>query len=77
MLRRSFLALAVPAVLAACGADSKWADDSTVNAARFTSNEPPSITLFTVIGIPRGEGGRDGRGGGAGHDLNTTARPWP
>lgn len=57
MIRRSFLALAVTAVLAACGADNKWADDSAVNAARFVSDEPPSITLFTVIGIPRGEGG--------------------
>lgn len=57
MLRRTFLALAVPAALAACGADNKWADDATVRAARFVSPEPPSITLLTVIGIPRGEGG--------------------
>ena len=28
-----------------------------MRAARFVSDEPPSITLFTVIGIPRGEGG--------------------
>ena len=57
MLRRSFLALVVTAALAACGADNKWADDQTVRAARFVSDEPPSITLFTVVGIPRGEGG--------------------
>lgn len=57
MMLRSLLVLMLTAVLAACGADNKWADDATINAARFVSNEPPSITLFTVIGIPRGEGG--------------------
>lgn len=56
MQRRSFLALTLPAVLAACGADNIWADDERVRSARFVSSEPPSITLFTVIGIPRGEG---------------------
>lgn len=57
MHRRSFLALAAPALLAACGAENIWASDEAVRAARFTSSEPPSITLFTIIGIPRGEGG--------------------
>lgn len=56
MQRRSFLALALPAALAACGADNKWADDAVLRSSRFVSPEPPSITLFTVIGIPRGEG---------------------
>ncbi|MBK4216540.1 hypothetical protein JJJ17_11440 [Paracoccus caeni] len=57
MKRRVFLAASLPALLAACGADNIWASDEAVRAARFTSNEQPSITLFTVIGIPRGEGG--------------------
>ena len=57
MKRRVFLALALPAALAACGADHKWASDEAVRQARYVTNEPPSITLFTVIGIPRGEGG--------------------
>ncbi len=57
MQRRNFLALAVPAALAACGADRKWADDSLVRAAYFVAPGPASITLLTVIGIPRGEGG--------------------
>ncbi|WP_199259987.1 hypothetical protein [Paracoccus binzhouensis] len=57
MQRRAFLALALPAALAACGADNKWASDEAVRRARYVANEPPSITLFTVIGIPRGEGG--------------------
>lgn len=57
MQRRSFLALGLPVVLAACGADNIWADDERVRRARVSTGEPPSITLFTVIGIPGGEGG--------------------
>jgi hypothetical protein len=57
MKRRVFLAASLPAVLSACGADNIWADDNVVRQARYVSDEPPSITLFTVIGIPRGEGG--------------------
>lgn len=57
MQRRAFLALALPAALAACGADNKWASDEALRRARYVSDEPPSITLLTVIGIPRGEGG--------------------
>lgn len=57
MKRRVFLAAGLPVALAACGADNIWASDESVRAARFSSDLPPSITLFTVIGIPRGEGG--------------------
>lgn len=57
MKRRVFIAAALPLTLAACGADNVWDSDQEVRAARFVSTEPPSITLFTVIGIPRGEGG--------------------
>lgn len=58
MERRTFLALALPAVLAACGADNKWASDESLRRARYVDTaNPPSITLLTVIGIPRGEGG--------------------
>ncbi|MTH62866.1 hypothetical protein [Paracoccus shanxieyensis] len=57
MQRRAFLALALPAALAACGADNVWSSDEAVRNARYVSNEPPSITLLTVIGIPRGQGG--------------------
>lgn len=55
MLRRSFLLLSATAALGAC-ADNIWASDEAVRTARFVSKEPPSITLYTVIGIPRGEG---------------------
>lgn len=57
MLRRILLVLALPLLLAACGADNKWASDEAVRAARYTSTDQPSISLLTVIGIPRGEGG--------------------
>lgn len=60
MKRRVFLAAALPATLAACGAENIWASDERVRAARYVSPEPPSITLLTVIGIPRGEGGHSG-----------------
>lgn len=57
MKRRVFITAALPLALAACGADNVWDSDQEVRAARFVSDEQPSITLFTVIGIPRGEGG--------------------
>lgn len=56
MLRRTFIASGLTALVAGC-AERIWATDEAVRAARFVSDEPPSITLFTVIGIPRGEGG--------------------
>ena len=43
-------------LLAACGADNIWASDESLRRAAYVANEPPSITLLTVIGIPRGEG---------------------
>ncbi|AUH32767.1 hypothetical protein [Paracoccus tegillarcae] len=57
MKRRAFLVGAAVLPLAACGADNIWASDEAVRASRYVSDEPPSITLLTVIGIPRGEGG--------------------
>lgn len=57
MKRRVFLAALPATALAACGAQRVWDSDEALRAARYVSPEPPSITLFTVIGIPRGEGG--------------------
>ncbi len=57
MQRRTFLALSVPALLAACGADNKWASDESLRRVRYSDpQEPTYITLLTVVGIPRGEG---------------------
>lgn len=57
MQRRTFLALTLPAVLAACGADNKWASDESLRRVRYSDpNEPTAITLLTVMGVSRGEG---------------------
>jgi hypothetical protein len=49
MLSRIALVLAACAGLSACGATSVYAPDEAVRAATFVSDEPPSITLYTVI----------------------------
>ncbi len=57
---RKFLVLAVALTLSACGAESTWAPEETVRAARFVSDEPPSITLYTVINVRSGAGAHTG-----------------
>jgi hypothetical protein len=42
--------------LAACGAEPKWAPQEQVDAVRFVSEEPPSITLYTVVNTRTGSG---------------------
>ncbi len=46
---RMGLLLAALLTVAACGADAKFADPSALDAARFVSGQPPSITLYTVV----------------------------
>lgn len=53
---RLFLGLVVALGLAACGAEPKWAPQEQVDAARFVSDEPPSITLYTVVNKTTGSG---------------------
>ena len=57
---RHLIWLVLPLALAACGAEPKWAPDEQVRAAAYHSGNPPSVTLFTVVGIPRGQGGHSG-----------------
>ena len=57
---RTFLALAVALVLSGCGAEPTWAPEEAVRAARFVSDEPPSITLYTVINVRSGAGAHSG-----------------
>jgi hypothetical protein len=52
VLRRAFLWLALPLVLAACGADRTYAPAEEVQRAAFSTGEPPSITLLTVLRKP-------------------------
>lgn len=57
MFRRVLLVALLPLVLAACGADRVYAPDEAVQRAAYVSNEPPSITLFTVVRKRGNEGG--------------------
>jgi hypothetical protein len=43
-------------VLAACGAEPKWAPQEHVDAVRFVSEEPSFITLYTVVNKRTGSG---------------------
>ena len=56
-MRRLFICLALPMFLAACAGDSVWATDEAVQRAAHATGEPPSVTLFTVIGTSSGAGG--------------------
>lgn len=56
-MRPILAAIALPVVLAACGADNKWASDADVARAAYVSPEPPSLTLYTAIRVSSGEGG--------------------
>lgn len=53
---RLLLCLAALSGLTACGAQSVWAPEEQVQAARFTSDEPTSITLYTVVNKNSGSG---------------------
>jgi hypothetical protein len=48
-MRRLLLCLAGLFMLAACTAQPVWAPDDMVTRARYVSDSPPSITLFTVL----------------------------
>lgn len=50
------LCLAALLALAACGAEPKWAPEEQVQAARFVADEPPSVTLYTVVSTSSGTG---------------------
>lgn len=56
MRARILPALAVLGLLAACGADSNFADDATVAQARYVSDAPPTLTLYTVVNVRTGAG---------------------
>jgi len=56
-MRALLLCLALPLTLAACGAEPKWAPDEAVQAARYSTGNLPSVTLFTVISNRTGAGG--------------------
>jgi len=56
-MRRLFICLALVVPLAGCGAEPVWAPDDVVQKAAVHTGNPPSLTLFTVIGTHTGTGG--------------------
>ena len=56
-MRKALLCLSLPLALSACGAEPVWAPDEAVARARYVSNEPASLTLYTVISKRNGTGG--------------------
>lgn len=56
-MRKALLCLSLPLALAACGAEPVWAPDEAVARARYVSNEPASLTLYTVVSKRNGTGG--------------------
>ena len=67
-LRPWLVALLVPLLLAACGAEPVWAPDDVVQRAIYRHDGPPSITVFTVVS------NRDGRGGHSSLLINGSQR---
>jgi hypothetical protein len=56
-MRHWIACLVVPALLAGCGAEPVWAPEEAVERAAYRDTEnPPSITLFTVLNNRSGEG---------------------
>lgn len=61
-MRRFLLCFITLFFLAACGgpAEPMWAPDADVAQARFVSDGPPSVTLFTVLSTKNGSGAHAG-----------------
>ncbi|SFM75987.1 hypothetical protein SAMN05216224_101177 [Thioclava dalianensis] len=57
LMRLLLVCLMLPLALAGCGADHIYASDAQIAKYRYVSDEPPSMTLFTVIGVTSGAGG--------------------
>ncbi len=57
MLRVSKLLPVILLITLSACAESVWAPDDAITKASYTHSEPPSISLVTIIGNSRGEGG--------------------
>lgn len=58
-MRNLILSLLALLSLAAC-AEPRWAPEDAVQRAAYRSDEPPSITLYTVVRRSNGNGGHSG-----------------
>ena len=59
-MRRVILCFIALLGLSACAADSVYAPQEAVDAARFVAEPPTSITLYTVINNRSGAGAHTG-----------------
>ena len=59
-MMRLIISLVALLVLAACGADNKWASDDAVARARYVDPGRPSITLFTSVNTRSNTGAHNG-----------------
>ncbi|MDV7144667.1 hypothetical protein R3X27_18460 [Tropicimonas sp. TH_r6] len=55
-MRSFLLALCLPFLLAACSEPGPWASDETVSRAAYRADEPPTVTLFTMVNNRSNEG---------------------
>jgi hypothetical protein len=60
MMRPIILCLVGLLVLSACGVETKSSSDADVAAFQFVSDQPPSVTLMTVIRNSNGAGAHSG-----------------
>ena len=56
-MKRILIALILPLVLSACGAESVYAPEEDVQRAIYRHDAPPSITVLTVVSNRDGSGG--------------------
>ncbi|OIP86605.1 MAG: hypothetical protein AUK37_02865 [Rhodobacterales bacterium CG2_30_65_12] len=56
-MKRLLVLLTLLLGLAACAGEPVWAPDDAVEKAHYSSSNPPTLTLFTVINVNSGNGG--------------------
>ncbi|MCR8724924.1 hypothetical protein [Frigidibacter sp. ROC022] len=59
-MRKFLIALALPLLLAACGAEPVWAPDDVVQRAVVPNTGPTQISLMTVVSTRSGSGAHSG-----------------
>lgn len=59
-MRRGLIVLALPLVLAACGAPETWAPQEQIDAVAYREPGPATLTLVTVVNKRSGNGAHSG-----------------
>ena len=55
-MKKLLLALCLPFLLSACADPGPWASDEAVSRAAYRADEPPKVTLFTMVSNETNEG---------------------